>query len=43
MFERSANRNGSNGNNVGCVNTSGNVDNNNANNGLYVAPACVLI
>ena len=40
MFERSANRNGSNGNNVGCVNTSGNVDNNNANNGLYVAPDC---
>ena len=42
-FERSANRNGSYGYNVGCVSASGYVGGNSANGGLYVAPACVLI
>lgn len=35
---RSANRNVTNSNNVGYMNTSGNVSNNNANNGNYAAP-----
>ena len=38
VFERSANRN--NGNNVANCNASGNVGNNNANNGNFAAPAC---
>lgn len=38
VWLRSANRNRSNANNVGCVNTSGNVSNTNANNGYFAAP-----
>ncbi len=39
VFERSANR--GNGNNVSYCNASGNLNNNNANNGNYCAPDCV--
>ncbi len=39
VFERSANRN--NTNNVTYCNASGNLSNNNANNGYFVAPDCV--
>lgn len=39
VFERSANR--GNGNNVANCNASGNLNNNNANNGNYCAPDCV--
>ena len=38
VWLRSANRNTNNANNVGCVNSSGNVNNANANNGYFAAP-----
>ena len=40
VFRRSANL--SNANNVWNVNSSGNVNNNNANNGYYCAPDCIM-
>ena len=43
VFHRSATRSDSSGNHVGCVYAAGSVDLGNADSGLYVAPACVLI